>query len=77
MSALNSKNFINFNEMSNYGLIWKINKEILHPLGLALARNEDGTSNGCLVAPDGIWEYTEESNKRNIEKYNKFIESLK
>lgn len=76
MCTINGKNFISFNEMSDRGLIWKINKEVLHPLGLALARNLDGTSNGCLVAPDGVWEYDEESNKRNIEKYNKFIESL-
>ena len=54
-----------------------INKEILHPLGLALARNEDGTSNGCIVAPDGVWEYSEESNQKNIEKYDNFLNLLK
>ncbi len=71
------KNFIDFNELSDYGLIWKINKEILHPLGLALARNEDGTSNGCIVAPDGVWEYDKETDERNLEKYDNFLNLLK
>lgn len=77
VSPFKDKNFINFNDLSDYGLIWKINKEILHPLGLALARNEDGTSNGCIVAPDGVWEYSEESNQKNIEKYDNFLNLLK
>ena len=71
------KAIVNFNELSEAGLIWRINKEILHPLGLALSRNSDGTSNGCLVATDGIWEYDEESNKRNLEKYDNFLNLLK
>ena len=72
-----NKNFINFNELSDYGLIWKINKEVLHPLGLALARNEDGTSNGCIVAPDGAWEYDADADKRNLKKYDNFLNLLK
>ena len=75
-----SYKIMNFIEMSENGLIWKINKEILHPLGLALARTEDENGNsvsyGCMIAPDGKWEFSEESNKRNQENYNKFIEKL-
>ena len=63
---------MDFEEMSNNGLIWKINKEILHPLGLALARDGD-TSPGCMIAPDGKWEFNEESNIRNFEKFQKMI----
>ena len=59
---------MDFEEMSNNGLIWKINEEILHPLGLALARDGD-TSPGCMIAPDGKWEFNEESNIRNFEKF--------
>lgn len=61
--------------MSNNGLIWKINKEILHPLGLALARDGD-TSPGCMIAPDGKWEFSEESNIRNSERFQKFKKTL-
>lgn len=32
---------INWNQMSELGLIYKINKDILHPLGLAISRNPD------------------------------------
>ena len=71
---------MDFNEMSSAGLIWKINKEILHPLGLALARTEDETGNpvsyGCIIAPDGKWEYDEETNKRNQERYDTFLKKL-
>ena len=66
---------MDFEEMSNNGLIWKINKEILHPLGLALARDGD-TSPGCMIAPDGKWEFSEESNIRNFEKFQKFKKTL-
>ena len=66
---------MDFEEMSNNGLIWKINKEILHPLGLALARDGD-TSPGCMIAPDGKWEFNEESNIRNFEKFQKFKKTL-
>lgn len=71
---------MDFEEMSKNGLIWKINKEVLHPLGLALARGEDENgkpvSFGCAIAPDGFWEYTKEAEERNQEKYNNFLNSL-
>ena len=38
--------------------IVRINKEILHPLGLAISRNPiTGFSEEVLVADDGIWGY--------------------
>lgn len=49
---------IDWNEISRLGLLERINREIMHPLGFAIYRNpEDGTSGGALIAPDGIWEY--------------------
>lgn len=57
---------VDFNTLSQLGLLWKINKDILHPLGLALTRDPDtGISVGALVASDGAWEFSEESDKRN------------
>lgn len=49
---------INWNQASELGLIERINTEILHPLGLAMARDPNTGVSDCLfVAPDGAWEY--------------------
>ena len=49
---------IDWNMMSKLGLIERINREILHPLGLAVSRTvKTGTSDSVLVADDKIWEY--------------------
>ncbi|MEC4728860.1 hypothetical protein HWQ46_25425 [Shewanella sp. D64] len=49
---------INWNVMSELGLVEKINREILHPLGLAVAYcPHTGFSESILIADDGIWEY--------------------
>lgn len=66
---------VDFNQLSDWGLIHKINKEVLHPLGLALSRDIDGTSPGALVAPDLVFEYPFETDARNYEKYTHFIEN--
>lgn len=50
--------WISWNELSERGLIIRINKEILHPIGLAVFRDsQTGLSRGALVSPDGVWEY--------------------
>lgn len=50
--------WISWNELSERGLIIRINKEILHPIGLAVFRDPNtGISQGALIAPDGLWEY--------------------
>lgn len=50
--------FIDWNELSKRGLIERINREILHPIGLAVCRDVDsGTSPGAFVAPDGEFTY--------------------
>lgn len=52
---------IDFNEMSKRGLVERINREILHPIGLALCYDPDtGESEGAIVSPDGEWEYRDE-----------------
>ncbi|WP_459567002.1 DUF7415 domain-containing protein, partial [Enterobacter hormaechei] len=39
--------YVDFNTLSEMGLVWRINREILHPLGLALSRDvETGSSPG-------------------------------
>ncbi len=47
--------------MSELGLIERINREILHPLGLAISRDaEIGISAEVLVASDGVFSYPED-----------------
>jgi hypothetical protein len=58
---------INWNDMSELGLIVRINKEILHPLGLAMSRNpETGHSESVFIADDGVFEYAEEVDDNSI-----------
>lgn len=50
---------IDWNTASELGLIERINREVLHPLGLAMCRTvETGDSPGLLVSPDGEFEYS-------------------
>jgi hypothetical protein len=59
--------YIDWNQLSELGLQERINREILHPLGLAVMRNpEDGTSSGALIADDGVWEYSPELDTKII-----------
>ncbi|EPG3149907.1 DUF7415 domain-containing protein [Klebsiella pneumoniae] len=49
---------MSWNELSARGLIVRINKEILHPIGLAVFRDPNtGISQGALIAHDGMWKY--------------------
>jgi hypothetical protein len=51
---------VDWNEISKRGLLERINREIMHPLGLAVFRDTyTGISNGALVAEDGAWEYSD------------------
>ena len=53
---------IGWKELSKRGLVFRINHEILHPLGLAVSFDSlNDTSPGALVAPDGVWEFSEDS----------------
>ena len=54
---------IDWNVISELGLLRRINNEIMHPLGYAVFRTADcGVSGGALVSPDGKWEYQETNN---------------
>jgi len=49
---------IDWNEISRRGLLERINREIMHPLGLAICREvETGISPGALVSDDGPFVY--------------------
>ena len=58
---------INWNEISELGLLERINDEIMHPLGLAVFRTaDDGSSGGALVAEDRVWEYADRAKLKNL-----------
>lgn len=51
--------WIDWNELSKRGLLVRINQEIMHPIGLAIFRDQEtGESGGALISPDGKWEYS-------------------
>lgn len=50
--------WLDWNQLSALGLIFRINAEILRPLGLAIFYDPaSGISAGAMIAPDGKWEY--------------------
>lgn len=52
---------IDWNELSRLGLMVRINREILHPLGLALSRDpETGKSGGAVVSDNGPFCYPDD-----------------
>ena len=49
---------IDWNKLSELGLVERINREILHPLGLAVSREPDtGFSTKIFISPDGVFEF--------------------
>lgn len=55
---MNDLKVIDWNEISRLGLHERINREIMHPLGLAVFRVvETGASPGAYVSPDGVFEF--------------------
>lgn len=52
------RSILDWNEASQLGLMVQINRDILHPLGLAIVRYpSDGSSPGLAIAEDGVFEY--------------------
>lgn len=50
--------WIDWNELSERGLLVRINNEIMHPIGLAIFRDQKtGGSGGALISHDGKWRY--------------------
>lgn len=49
-------------EIADRGLLYRINNEIMHPLGLAVFYDPStGVSEGAFVAPDGAFAYDEKT----------------
>lgn len=68
-------NVVDWNALSKMGLIERINKEILHPLGLSMARDTDtGISPFAIVSNDGIWEYAKD--RPSLIKSDEEVKSL-
>lgn len=54
--------WIDWNELSKRGLLERINREIMHPMGLEVFRDpKTGKSGGALISPDGVFQYPEYS----------------
>ncbi|QHJ78820.1 MAG: hypothetical protein [Caudoviricetes sp.] len=71
-------NLVDFNTLSRMGLIFKINKEILHPLGLAISYDKDvGDSEGAIIAEDGKWEFSAKSEAIGYERLEILNEQIK
>lgn len=65
---MNKLKSINWNQISELGLLERINKEIMHPLGLAVFRDTaDGSSGGAFVADDGVFQYAEGMQLKNFD----------
>lgn len=59
---MNKPEIIDWNEISQRGLLVRINREIMHPLGLAVCRDPaTGTSPGAVVSEDGPWVYPDDA----------------
>lgn len=53
---------IDWNEISRRGLLVRINREIMHPLGLAICRDPaTGQSAGAIVSTDGPFVFAEDA----------------
>ncbi|MFV3316457.1 hypothetical protein [Pseudomonas sp. NY15374] len=58
---MNKPKMIDWNEISQRGLLVRINREIMHPLGLAVCRDlATGTSPGAVISDDGPWVYPDD-----------------
>lgn len=52
---------VDWGELAQRGLVFRINYEVLLPQGLAMMYDPaSGISDGALVASDGIWNYSDE-----------------
>lgn len=61
---------MDWNELSNKGLIVALNFSIFHPRGLAICRESDNGSSPYLLQVEDTWEYTEDLLTEAIEQLN-------
>jgi len=70
------------------GLLWKINHDILHPIGLAIGLgvnlDDDGEvrhiNNVVLslhISDDGVWEFPPEANAEKSATWQGFVDAIK
>jgi len=65
---------IDWEQMSQFGLIYEINRKVLHPLGLAMTRSpENGTSEYVIIADDLEFEYNQTTSSFNEERLQEFL----
>lgn len=58
---------IDWNDAAQLGLLERINREILHPLGLAACRNSDtGASPYLIISDDGEWVFPDDMESKVI-----------
>ena len=66
------------------GLLWKLNSELLHPLGIALSvqpLDGDGDGNGpvqlgLVAAPDGVWTWAEDLAEQRAAAWAVFTDNV-
>lgn len=82
----NGDQFLNGRFFRSSGLLWKINHDILHPLGLALGvgtAGADGSDDSVaalfriFVSDDGTWEFTPEANAVKAADWDMFVHMTK
>lgn len=59
---------LDWNDMSDLGLLYAINTIVLHPIGLAIARDPETGQSTIIKADDGYFVYDKDSLERNIKK---------
>lgn len=71
------REFMDWNVLSQMGAIFYINREYLHPIGLAICRNpETSDSPYLLESDDGSWEYDEATIAEQLPLVNRFFSHL-
>lgn len=70
-----------FEEMTEFGLLWYINRVAFHPHGLALAfrPDKDGKIAGWTILGDGseVWSFTTEDDDAEYSKFQEFWKRIR
>lgn len=74
---------LTFDDIRSTGLLWKINHDLLHPLGLALAvapanvvpDDVGAVQVSVMVARDGVWHFAPGMDDAGAEAWARWLES--
>lgn len=69
-----SSNIVDWKELKSWGLVDKINQDILYPLGLKLIIT-DTSSIGCIISKDLYFEPKSEEKERLKKRFETFIKN--